>query len=342
MTMPGRKFSTAGSGYRYGFNGKEKDKDAGEGMQDYGMRIYDGRLGRFLSEDPLTKSYPELSPYQYADNSPILFIDIDGLEPGLPWYYRKGKYSDKPVLTFGAKNLSKAKRIEYSGAAGITAMRPTAKGGIFVYNSLVSAWNNIANTFNDGLDGKNGSQMLIESVQSMEKLKLSDLKNVETWENIAGGILTAYVARRITRSFGGAPTSSQAALVKNRIETAKNFYKQAGFDEKNSLSHMNGIDMTKKVFETTLEKGTVLEQWTYLDTNGKPKLGNYYTLPGSDPSKLGIPLENRVKTTVTLRETTTFLQSTTGDIQNWNNPSQILNGGETQLFQTNVKVDIKK
>jgi len=79
MAMPGRKY-TAGSGYRYGFNGKENDKDAGEGVQDYGMRIYDGRLGRFLSVDPITDKYPQLTPYQFASNSPIAGIDLDGLE----------------------------------------------------------------------------------------------------------------------------------------------------------------------------------------------------------------------------------------------------------------------
>ncbi len=35
--------------YSYGFNGKEDDKDISEGGQDYGMRIYDSRVGRFLS-----------------------------------------------------------------------------------------------------------------------------------------------------------------------------------------------------------------------------------------------------------------------------------------------------
>jgi len=47
-------------------------------QQDYGMRIYDPRLGRFLSVDPLTKSYPELTPYQFASNKPINSIDLDG------------------------------------------------------------------------------------------------------------------------------------------------------------------------------------------------------------------------------------------------------------------------
>lgn len=49
-------------------------------QQDYGMRIYDPRLGKFLSVDPLTKNFPWLSSYQYTDNSPIANIDLDGLE----------------------------------------------------------------------------------------------------------------------------------------------------------------------------------------------------------------------------------------------------------------------
>ena len=79
MGMPGRKY-TAGSGYRYGFNGKENDNDAGEGKQDYGMRIYDIRLARFLSVDPIASSYPMLTPYQFASNSPNANLDEDGLE----------------------------------------------------------------------------------------------------------------------------------------------------------------------------------------------------------------------------------------------------------------------
>jgi len=47
------------------------------------MRIYDTRVGRFLSVDPLTPKYPELTPYQFGSNNPIENIDLDGLE-GVP------------------------------------------------------------------------------------------------------------------------------------------------------------------------------------------------------------------------------------------------------------------
>lgn len=84
MQMPDR--TTASGSYRYGFNAKENDGEVkGSGNQiDYGERIYDPRGGRFLSVDPLTKDYPELTPYQFASNTPIAAIDIDGEEAGIP------------------------------------------------------------------------------------------------------------------------------------------------------------------------------------------------------------------------------------------------------------------
>lgn len=39
---------------------------------------------RFLSVDPLASSYPYYTPYQFAGNSPIKFIDLDGAEPYMP------------------------------------------------------------------------------------------------------------------------------------------------------------------------------------------------------------------------------------------------------------------
>jgi RHS repeat-associated protein len=77
MVMPERIFSN--EKYRWGFNGKETDNETN--WQDYGFRIYYPGLAKFLSVDPLTKGYPWYTPYQFAGNSPILFVDIDGLEP---------------------------------------------------------------------------------------------------------------------------------------------------------------------------------------------------------------------------------------------------------------------
>ena len=65
---------------RYGFNGKMKDNEVeGEGdVYDFGARMYDARLGRFMSLDPKIKDYPWEAPYVYADDKPIRFQDLKG------------------------------------------------------------------------------------------------------------------------------------------------------------------------------------------------------------------------------------------------------------------------
>jgi len=45
---------------------------------DFGARMYDARIGRWMSTDPLKKLYPYVSPYTFAINSPILILDVDG------------------------------------------------------------------------------------------------------------------------------------------------------------------------------------------------------------------------------------------------------------------------
>ncbi|MCA0428280.1 MAG: hypothetical protein LCH37_12675 [Bacteroidetes bacterium] len=66
--------------YRYGFNGKEKENEInGTGnAYDFGARIYDARLGKWLTCDPLKHKYQAYSPFCYAINNPLNFIDLDG------------------------------------------------------------------------------------------------------------------------------------------------------------------------------------------------------------------------------------------------------------------------
>ena len=83
---------------RYGFNGKLKDNEVeGEGdVYDFNERIYDVRVGRFLSVDQFFKGYPWYTPYQFAGNSPIEHIDVDGLEENKP---DNTNNNDKPKQT---------------------------------------------------------------------------------------------------------------------------------------------------------------------------------------------------------------------------------------------------
>ena len=69
-------------GYRYFFNGQEADNEVlGDGaLHAFEYRMHDTRIGRFWSVDPLAGKFPWNSTYAFAENSPIGFLELEGLE----------------------------------------------------------------------------------------------------------------------------------------------------------------------------------------------------------------------------------------------------------------------
>lgn len=77
--------------YWYGFNGMEKDDEVRNGKgnsYDFGARMLDPRIGRWLVCDPLEAKYAGENPYNFVRNNPIIRVDPDGRTD----FYFNGKW----------------------------------------------------------------------------------------------------------------------------------------------------------------------------------------------------------------------------------------------------------
>ena len=66
----------------YLYNAKELQDELDLNWHDYGARMYDATLSRFSKLDPFCEKYHIWTPYGYAINNPIRYIDYNGLGPG--------------------------------------------------------------------------------------------------------------------------------------------------------------------------------------------------------------------------------------------------------------------
>jgi len=232
--MPGRTFDES-SYYRYGFNGKENDNDVkGTGnQQDYGMRIYDPRVGRFLSVDPISKSYPMLSSYQFASDRPIDGIDRDGLEFESAINVVIGAYqrSDQPgfsdylsstwdVIKDNATDLKNSVKNAFVSASGAQLMANTYNDAAEYEKNIYQHGRNQGREYEQIKESGgdyNSVQYNYDAKQAVLKLKL--IKDGVEWFGIASsgievsatGTIEMTVARETTLdALAGTLTNNEA------------------------------------------------------------------------------------------------------------------------------------
>ncbi|MEP7218158.1 MAG: thrombospondin type 3 repeat-containing protein, partial [Bacteroidota bacterium] len=117
MAEPNREYNMTNA--RYGYNGKEMDNEWNNKMgaagnvgtgnsYDYGFRMDDPRLGRWISLDPSDAKYPGVSPYAFAMCNPIIYTDPDGRDVNWAVKFQKSKQFTPIIAALKHNDVFKA------------------------------------------------------------------------------------------------------------------------------------------------------------------------------------------------------------------------------------------
>lgn len=250
---------------RYQYVGKERDEESG--LYYYGARYYSAWTCRFISVDPLSAQFAQLSPYNYSDNNPINDYDIDGMQNNNSKESEQGTPPNTIVI-----DTSKDKRISTSSYLPRTAADGQRIDLVDPDSPLKNG--RLINIF-DAEKGQWGTTLTYENRYTGE-MRSSSVTYQEGWaEESINELSLNFSVDTQSQNEKNSIESTTDKIIKNTVETSKEIGKQS-------------IDVVSKKMEKNFARSTV----NYANKNRSfiKKIFGTYTKKSAPPrinSKIG-------------------------------------------------------